>query len=168
MNNHVQILNFGRITQVTLDLLLAKAALARLLRHMVVMAVAVQERLLILGRHQDFLVPLQRTEVLITRLRYFGADLSNLLVTVIVAVARDVNFLQYKVKKSSSVNFFSRKLLNTLFQQIIFLDFFFDESYQNSLNLFLGKKNLICVKAPKNNFSDPQTTNLNKTPRGHF
>ena len=110
MNNHVQILNFGRITQVTLDLLLAKAALARLLRHMVVMAVAVQKRLLILGRHQDFLVPLQRTEVLITRLRYFGADLSNLLVTVIVAVARDVNFLQYKVKKSSNVNFFFSKI----------------------------------------------------------
>jgi len=32
----------------------------------------------------------------------------------------------------------------------------------------LQKKNLIFVKTPKNNFLDPQTTNLNKIRRGHF
>ncbi len=32
----------------------------------------------------------------------------------------------------------------------------------------LQEKNLIFVKTPKNNFLDPQTTNLNKTNRGHF
>ncbi len=32
----------------------------------------------------------------------------------------------------------------------------------------LRKKNLIFVKTPKMNFLDPQTTNLNKTRRGHF
>jgi len=32
----------------------------------------------------------------------------------------------------------------------------------------LQKKNLIFVKNPKNNFLDPQTTNLNETRRGYF
>jgi len=33
---------------------------------------------------------------------------------------------------------------------------------------FWKKKFLICVKTPENNFSDPQTTNLNQTHREHF
>jgi len=53
-------------------------------------------------------------------------------------------------------------------QKIRFLEIFF-----RILNMFaivsnLQKKNLIFVKTPQNNFSDPQTTNLNKTSRKHF
>ena len=33
---------------------------------------------------------------------------------------------------------------------------------------FKKKKILICVKTPKNKFSEPQTTNLNETRREHF
>jgi len=53
-------------------------------------------------------------------------------------------------------------------KKLFFLTFFPDESYSTSLNLFLEKKILICVETPQNNFSDPQTKNLNKTRREHF
>ena len=53
-------------------------------------------------------------------------------------------------------------------QKIRFLEIFF-----RNLNMFaivsnLHKKKLIFFETPKNNFLDPQTTNLNKTRRGHF
>ena len=53
-------------------------------------------------------------------------------------------------------------------QKIRFLEIFF-----RILNMFaivsnLHKKKLIFFETPKNNFLDPQTTNLNKTRRGHF
>ena len=53
-------------------------------------------------------------------------------------------------------------------QKIRFLEIFF-----RILNMFaivsnLQKNNLIFVKTPKNNFSDPQATNHNKTRREYF
>ena len=59
-------------------------------------------------------------------------------------------------------------LTTQLHQKIRFSEFFF-----RILNMFaivsnLQKKDLIFVKTHKINFLDPQTTNLNKTRRGHF
>jgi len=59
-------------------------------------------------------------------------------------------------------------LTTQLHQKIRFSEIFF-----RILNMFaivsnLQKNNLIFVKTHKNNFLDPQTTNLNKTRRGHF
>ncbi len=53
-------------------------------------------------------------------------------------------------------------------QKIRFLEIFFRILIMFTIVRNLQKKNLIFVKTPKNNFLDPQTTNLNKTRRGHF
>jgi hypothetical protein len=53
-------------------------------------------------------------------------------------------------------------------QKIRFLEIFFEFLICLPLGAICKKKQLFFVKTPKNNFSDPQTKNLNKTRWKHF